>query len=130
MAQPAIKVEGLTELRRKLRQLGDKDLKKQLRDTNKSLAQKIIDAALPNVPVRTGRLKATVKAAGNEKGAIGKAGTPARVPYAAAIHWGWRRRGIRANPFLTDAAARVEGHVVEEYEKDLQALLDRVTRGR
>lgn len=133
-----VKVDGLDQLRRQVRQINP-DLGRELRATNKSVAEMVVQAALPNVPVRSGRLRRSVKATATQKAAYGKAGTPARVPYAAAIHWGEgagnvgggasrRNRNIQGRPFLWDAADRTINRAVAEYEDAIQDLLDRAVR--
>ena len=106
MAKPTIKIEGLAELRRDLRRLGDADLKAALREANRSVAKRVVDKALPNVPVRTGRLRASVRALASQGDAKVKAGAAA-VPYAAAIEYGrGRRKGLM---FLHRAADEIAG---------------------
>jgi hypothetical protein len=121
-ARPALHVEGLKELRRAVVRARDKEIGRELRAVNRSIAQRIVDRALPRVPVRSGRLRSSVKAIATQSSASGKAGSASRVPYAPAIHWGWPRRNITANRFLTDAAADVEQGVVEEYGEALSSL--------
>lgn len=136
-------VENLRELQSQIRALGDTELRRQLREANKSVSQMVVDAALPNVPVRSGKLRASVKAAATQTAAYGKAGSPSRVPYAAAIHWGEGSgnvnfssggsvgrpgRNVRGHPFLWDAADRTLNRAVREYEDQIQDLLDRVVR--
>lgn len=130
-----VEVEGLDELRRALRKLGDTELPKGLKQANKSAAQLVVDAALPHVPVGpTGRLKKSVRALASQREARVKAGG-ARVPYAAAVHWGTRARpGLRGphniarRPFIYEAAARVRDRAMEEYVDVLQELMDEVIR--
>lgn len=129
-----VEVENLKEVSAAIRRLGDADLKKQLREANKSVSQMIVDSALPEVPVRTGKLKQSVKASATATSAYGKAGSPVRVPYAAVIHWGVGDRAgrgphnIKARPFLWDAADRVTSRALREYEDQLQKLIDQVMR--
>lgn len=129
------------DLRRALREIGDSGLKKTLREANKSAAEVVVEKALPKVPVRSGRLRRSVKALAGQKDAKVKAGTKA-VPYAAAIHWG-RKRGnvgtppgnrlggnvIPGRPFLWDAAQQARPEAVAVYEREMAALLNHV-RGR
>lgn len=115
-----IEVEGLDELRRDLKRIGDQGLKDALKAANLRLATDVVAKALPNVPVRTGRLKSTVRGLGNVTGAIGKVGGAA-VPYAAVVHW---RPGGR--PFLTDAAATIESSVADRYLDEIDQLFDAV----
>jgi hypothetical protein len=137
---PSIVVEGLDELRRGLRQVQDHGLNDALKAANKHIAKEIVDLALPNVPVgKTGRLKASVRALGNLSGAVGKAGS-ARVPYAAAIHWG-RSEGnlafktgkyskgqgiVQGRPFLWEASKSLEPEVADIYQREVLRILDTV----
>ncbi len=129
MAQPSIHIDGLKELNRQLRQVKSKELDNELKDIHKELAEEIIRRALPNVPVRTGRLKQSVRSSGTKQSAIGRAGRKS-VPYAPAIHWGWPKRGIPRRPFLTDAADAVEKGVVDDYEDAVRQMLNRVIKGK
>lgn len=141
--ETTIKVEGLTETRQALVRAGGKEMGKALRTANLNAAQLVVRAALPNVPVRSGRLKSSVKALASQTSGSVKAGK-ATVPYAAAIHWGEgagninhttggsvRRvnRNVRGRPFLWEAADAMLGQVVEAYEGEIDQLLDGV-RGR
>lgn len=129
-----IQVENLKEVSAAIRRLGDADLRQQLKAANKNISQSIVDAALPDVPVRTGKLRASVKAQATTTSAYGKAGTPARVPYAAAIHWGVGARpgrgphNIKGRPFLSDAAKKVEGRAIKEYEDQIRKLIKQVMK--
>jgi len=134
----AIEVEGAKELRKVFREIGDKNLGRQLRDANRIVSEMVVAAAVPNVPVRSGRLRRSVKALATQTTAYGKAGSQA-VPYAAAIHWGEGTgninattgatfgrpaRNIAGRPFLWDAADRVIDRAVKEYEDAVQNILD------
>lgn len=138
MAAPhlSVEVEGAKELRARIRDFGDAELRKELREANKSVAQAVVDAALPNVPVgKTGNLKRWVRASATQTAAYGKAGSPALVPYAAAIHWGTGPRpgtrgphNITGRPFLWDAADQTINRAVREYEDMIQNLIEKVIR--
>lgn len=134
-----VKVEGLTELRAQLRRAGGPALAKEVQKANKNAAEKVVRAALPNVPVRTGRLKASVRALASQTSGRAVAGK-ARVPYAAAIHWGEGagnvnhrtgatvgrpERNVQGRPFLWEAADRMLAQVIETYEGDINDLLER-----
>jgi len=139
-----LEVENLAEVQKMIRDLGDKELGKQLKQANKSVAEMVVDATLPMVPVgKTGNLKKSIKAISSQKAAYGKAGSPARVPYAAAIHWGEGagnvnhttgatvgrpKRNIQGRPFLWEAADKTVNRAVKEYENQIQDLIDKVVR--
>ena len=137
MTSASIRVEGATELRAALRAV-DADLPKLLAKANKDAAQVVVDNARP--PVRSGKLKGSMKALGSQRSGRARAGS-AGVPYAGPIHWG-RGRGnvgsppgnhkgrnpIRGRPFLTEAADRSQGRIVDEYEQMVRGLAADVER--
>lgn len=108
-----IQVDGLKELRVALREVGGPGMSKALQVANKTISKKVVEAALPNVPVgATGRLKTSVRALATQTGAV----AAAMAPYAAAIHWGRQAGGvIEARPFLHDAAATVGDSAGDDY---------------
>ena len=56
----SIEVDGLKELQRELRNLGDKALPKEMRLINKDGADKVRDTARDMAPVVSGRLKKSI----------------------------------------------------------------------
>lgn len=118
MSKPAFTVDGLDELRRDLRKIKDEGLNDAMKKANKTLADEVVAKADP--PVRTGRLRASVRGLGNLAGAVGKAGSAA-VPYAAAVHW-----GAGGRPFLTDAAKKVETTAADRYLDEIDRILEAV----
>jgi len=98
-----------------------------LRKANRDAAQVVVNKARPNVPVRTGRLRSTLRATGSQRAGSAIAGRAA-VRYAAATHWGrlignvgsppGNRKGpniVKGRPFLLDAKNAVIPQIVEEY---------------
>lgn len=133
MAAPAVRVEGLREVRKQLRDFDDKVGKDLLKDAHKALADRVVELAVPRVPVgATGQLKASVRGLGSVSAATGKAGSAA-VPYAAGVHWGVGPRpglrgphNIRRRPFLFDAVKHMDNDAVDEYERQLARLISRL----
>lgn len=125
MARAAIQVDGLDRLRAELRRAKDVELNAEMKQFHQELAAEIVELALPEVPVLSGDLAETVRAAGTVRDAIGRAGSKA-VPYGPPIHWGWKARGIPARPFLQNAAAQIETGVVDRYDRAVARMLDRV----
>lgn len=82
--KPAVTVHGLKELRRALKAAEDAAGVALLKAAHKASAEAVVARALPNVPVRTGALRASVRALGSQTKGTAKAGG-ARVPYAAPI---------------------------------------------
>jgi hypothetical protein len=116
-------VTGAKELRRTLKQAGA-DMG-DLKAVNRRVGELVADAARPRVPVRSGRLVASIRPAAAAAKVTIRAGS-ARLPYAGPIHWGWPKHHITANPFLSDAAIRTEDTWVGYYFDELQAVVDGV----
>ena len=87
MASFHVEVEGLKEVRKAIRDLGDKDAKKALRLANKAAAEVVAAAAREKVPVRTGKAQRSVKAAATQlQGSVKGGGTT--VPYFGFLDYG------------------------------------------
>jgi len=129
MTQPAVQVEGSRELRRKLREAGD-DMT-ELKSLHKRLADDVAGTAQTKVPVRSGRLKRSIRGSGTKTTASVKAGNnrktgPSAVPYSKPIHFGWSSRGIRPQPFLYDALDDRRQQVIDAYNDQVRTILRRV----
>ena len=84
-----VRVEGLSKLNRGLRKAGV-DVQR-MNDVMHAIGQAVVDSA--SVPIRTGRLKNTLRAGNGRTKAVVRMGG-ARAPYAGVIEYGWRARGI------------------------------------
>ena len=128
--RPQLELVGYRELRRDLRKLGD-DAIAGLKQINKEAADIVATAANPLVPVRTGRMKGTLRTSGTTRGGVVRMGRKA-VPYAGPVHFGWPSRPDRAkgwrggpiepNPFLYDAMDKRVPEVMAAYNKYLETL--------
>lgn len=98
----AIEVEGLRELVRDLRRVGDKDAIRAVKLANRDGAEVVADQAKVEVPRRTGTLAGTIRAGSSQRAGIVRAGKAA-VPYAGVIHFGWPERNIAPQPFVYEA---------------------------
>lgn len=116
-----IEVVGLRDLQRALRKVSA-DAPKELRKTNLEAARIVSDEAVRRVPVRTGRLRDSIRALAQQRGAAVRAGG-ARVPYAGPIHFGWPKRHIKPNPFLYEALDRRRQQVLDAYRKGVGHLI-------
>ena len=120
-------VKGGRELRRSLNEAaGSLD---DLKATHMKAAMHVVPRAVTLVPKRSGALSRTIRPGATARAAIIRAGS-ARVPYAGVIEWGWGRRNIAAEPYLTRAARETEGVWVNDYTTDVQAILDKVKGAR
>lgn len=121
-----IEVEGIRALQKQLRTMDDKALKGELRKVNKDAATIVADEAKNLVPVRSGRLRASIGARAGQREASVKAGTEARVPYAGPIHFGWAARNIRPQPFLYEALGKKWREVYDAYDKNMRSLVKKI----
>lgn len=72
-----------------------------------------------SAPVLTGRLAASVRYAGEADGAEASSG----MAYANRTHWGYRRVGQPANPFLAKQVWNNTGTITDIYGKWTQEVL-------
>lgn len=120
---PVVTVDGLGDLRRALRKLGEDAA--DLKEANAAVAAFVANVAAGRAPRRSGRLGASVR--GNR--AVSRARVTAGggvAPYAGPIHWGWPARHIEGDPFVIDAAQSTQDVWLALYVRDLDRLTDRV----
>ena len=121
--EAGIRVDGARQLRSSMRRAGlDLD---QLKSTHAAVAQLVAGRGRTAAPKRSGRLAASVRPSGTKTQAVIRAGY-ARVPYANPIHWGWPRRGIAANPWLSRAAQSSEPAWVGIYTREVDRIIDTI----
>lgn len=96
MSTVVVRVEGLDELRRALRAAG-RDLPRELKAILNEAGGLIATATRLRVPVRSGRLAASIRPRSTQREGRVQMGTPARVPYAGWIEFGGtiRHHGTR-----------------------------------
>lgn len=115
-------VIGADRLRSTLRRAGD-----DLQDLKEAPAQAAgIVARSARAPVRTGALASTVRPGGVSGNVATVNAGSASVRYAGPIHWGWPARGIRAQPFLSNAATSSEPVWIKCYEREIEQAIDKV----
>jgi hypothetical protein len=126
LPEPVIRVEGLRDLNRALRQFGDERLPKQVKAAARDAADIVAREASRRVPHRSGRLAASIRAGGQARGAVVRAGG-ARVPYAGWIEFGGthrvRGRGRASRPYV--AGGRYIRPSARDKEKQVIAAFER-----
>ena len=131
MVYQGLKIEGGRQLRKTMRQAGS-DLS-DLKNANAQAAGIVSGRAKSWAPSRTGRLKNTVRSSGTKTAGIVRAGNNRKsasgVPYAAPIHWGWKKKNIKANPFLSYSAQATEPTWIRLYENLVNQALQKI-RGK
>ena len=118
-----VKIEGLSAVQRDLRNLG-KDLelvKGEFLETNKKVAEVVIDGAKRFVPVLSGALAESIRQASTKKSAKIRVGSSA-VQYAGPIHFGWPARRIKPQPFIYDAIDGRRAEISMQYAERLTQI--------
>lgn len=119
-----VKVENLAKVRRQLKNLSD-DVDYRATEflpVNKTIADAVAGDAKSYVPVLTGALSGTIRAAATKTSARVKAGYKA-VPYAGPIHFGWPARFIKPQPFFYDAIDKRRGEIKDRYDDLVKKLI-------
>ena len=124
--RPGIQIDGLAEARRAMRAAAptaNRIINEELRD----VAGMVVQRAQDIVPVRSGRLRASLRpfAAGN------RVGVRSSLPYANVIHWGGSvgrndRTRIRASLFVQRAIQGQETVIVNRLSDAMERALDRI----
>lgn len=139
----AVEVDGLVSTIRTMQALGDSDaaIKEALYAASKTMA----DAARETVPVRTGKLRDSIRPYATIRGGFVIAGNARKglsgVPYANPIHWGWFRdrkserarknprgyitKNIKPNPFMAKALGYTKQEIFDNFTKVIE---DEVTK--
>ena len=110
---PAVRVEGLGKVLRQIKQI-DPELVKELKAANKTIADDVVLTARALAPQQTGKLAGSARAGASNKTGIVRAGG-ARVPWAGPVHFGWKKRNIKPQPFLYDALDERRDEVEQRY---------------
>lgn len=107
--RPAVRIDGLRLLRKDLRAF-DRTANRELTGDIKRALEPVAERAAQIAPKRTGRLAGSIKPFASGRWA----GIRSPVVYANPVHWGWRARGIAAQPFVLQAFAERGDDIVDE----------------
>lgn len=125
----AIKIQGLGSLVKMLDNIGGAPLTKQLKVAGKEAAKPVMEDAKAEAPVRSGRLKDSIRLASLKKSVQVRAGSK-RIPYANPIHWGWFYdknnfiyKNIKPNPFMSRALGYNKAQITKTYLENVDELL-------
>lgn len=115
-------VEGLRETVRHLQDLGVEI--DDLKDVMADIATEATDVMQGFIPTRSGALRASARgnrAKGKAIVTVGKA----RVPYAAAINYGWAARNIKPADFTGKTDRAMDDRAVQMLEAGIDKLIDK-----
>lgn len=119
-----VEVTGLMELARDAKLAGDVAVPRAMRLSNLEIAKEVANKGRAGAPVgkaadgdaHPGMLAGSVRGTASPMSASVVAGGP-KQPYTQAVHWGWPKHNITANPFLKRGAAGVEADPVRWYSR-------------
>ena len=119
-----IEVNGVKIVIKQLRKM-DGETRNELKRVYIQSANIVYRNAMPRVPVRTGRLKSTMRITSSVRGGAVRAGGKRSAPYAGPVHFGWPNRPnlarswyggpIRPNTFLYSALDARRGEVEDAF---------------
>lgn len=121
-----VRVVGGARLRRTLKEAGV-DMK-DLTAIHKRAANIVLPVAKSTTPIGPeirGHIQSTVRAGATRSASIIRVGS-SRFPYAQPLHWGWHRRGIRPNPWVSRAAQSTEPRWLPLFWDELNRVINRV----
>jgi hypothetical protein len=129
----AVKIEGLSKIRRELKQLGgDLDLVKgEFLAVNKAVAEIVIGDSKRYVPVDSGALARSIRNASTKTAAKVRVGSSGRganksagdlVEYAGPIHFGWPARRIKPQPFIYEATDQRRNEIAMKYAERVTSI--------
>jgi HK97 gp10 family phage protein len=122
-----VKVVGLNQAVRALRAIGVPSA--EIGKASQESGEIVAGRARSLVPVKTGALRATIKAKKIARKVVVSAGNNRSVPYANPIHWGWnydkvnlQPKNIRPRPFFTNALRNTRQQVYETFFDNMERL--------
>jgi 3-mercaptopyruvate sulfurtransferase SseA len=136
MAQPAgIKVEGLRDVMNVLKQVGVPTA--EVSAASQQAAEIVAKSARTLVPVRSGRLRASIRSKKQARKVLVSAGNNGSVPYANPIHWGWFydkenfiKKNILPNPFFSKALGLTREQVYRTYFDNINKMFNKYNKNR
>ena len=121
MSDAGIKVTNMREINRALKNVGVPA--SAVKDAGKKAAESVISEAKALVPVRSGKLRNSIRSGATARGKVTVRAGGARVPYANPIHWGWYKRKIAPQPFFIKALGYTRAEIYNTYFEQLEKLI-------
>ena len=119
----SIRVVGLNKAITALQAIGVP--KKEIAQASKDAANIVATEARTLVPVRSGKLRDSIRVGGAQRKVVVRAGNETSVPYGNPIHWGWVRRGIKRNAFFSKAIKKNLSKIQEQYFSEIKRLAEK-----
>lgn len=124
--QPGVKVTNLREINKALAAIGVP--KEAVKDAGKESGELVANEARSLVPVRTGKLRNSIRVGATARGKItvlagNNRTSKSAVPYANPIHWGWFKKHIKPQPFFVRALGYTRSEIYDNYFKQMEKLI-------
>jgi len=130
MADTGIKVEGLRNALAALKAVGTPTA--EVSAAAQEAGEIVANMSRSLVPVRSGRLRATIKSRKQARKVLISAGNNTTVPYANPIHFGWYydknnfiKKNILPNPFFSKALGITRKEVYKTYFININKLFNK-----
>lgn len=130
-----IKVEGLKDALKALQAIGVPTA--EVSAASQQAAEIVASTSRTLVPVRSGRLRASIRSKKQARKVLVSAGNNTTVPYANPIHWGWFydknnfiKKNILPNPFFSKALGITREQVYRTYFENINKLFNRYNKNR
>lgn len=122
MAQASgIKVKGYRAGIKALQAIGVPDT--EIKAAGSQAGEVVAREARTLVPVRSGKLRNSIRVSKALTKVSIAAGNNGKIPYANPIHWGWFKRNIKPQPFFTKALGITRDEVYQNYYKTVDTLI-------
>lgn len=125
-----IKVQGLNEALKILKSIGTPTA--EVSAAAQEAGEIVASMSRTLVPVRSGKLRATIKSRKQARKVLVSAGNNKTVPYANPIHWGWYydknnfvKKNIMPQPFFAKALGLTRKEVYETYFTNINKLVNK-----
>ena len=120
MAEANISIQGVKEVTDSLDKLA-RDLGSNI-ELNKELSTTLSQKASAMAPKLTGALASSIVGNPSAEKAQILAGSAA-VPYAGVIEYGWPKKNIQAQPYLTTTVNNNLGYIVAKYQNSITGII-------
>lgn len=122
MAEPAgIKVKGFKQAIKSLQAIGVPVA--EIKAAGSEAGELVAREARNLAPVRSGKLRNSIRVSRALNRVSVSAGNNRSVPYANPIHWGWFKRNIKPQPFFVKALGITREEVYRNYYASLDRLI-------
>jgi hypothetical protein len=122
MAEPAgVKVKGYKQAIKALQAIGVPAA--EIKAAGSEAGELVAGQARLLAPVRSGRLRNSIRVSKALNKVSVSAGNNKSIPYANPIHWGWFKRNIKPQPFFVKALGITRDEVYRNYYRSLDKLI-------